>query len=330
LLLSKGALINVQDCEGTSALLRAAEMYRYDVCKLLLNSGADVNIANKEDGKTVLMQFCKSRQFDLCELALAKGAVVDAQDSNGWTALFYASQKDVCSLLVSHGANVNFRDHEGNTPLHRAALCLFYETCNFLFTNGADVTAVNAKGDTILMNVCHYPSSLNLVSTLLDMGVDLNVLNENGESALHIAAHRIDTLEICKLLCEHGADLPKIKSSIWSDINDLHISKFLFMRGAELGRRNEDRLYFHCVRSNDLEVTKVLLFRGRSISPRTLLFGVVNDVWTYSKRQQSRAIVLTLLSARSIHRISLSCPLNSLRDQGLFRKLYFMLEGIEL
>jgi protein phosphatase 1 regulatory subunit 16A len=46
-----------------------------------------------------------------------------------------------------NGADVNARDNDWWTPLHAAAACGHWRIANFLLSNGADVTAVNADGD---------------------------------------------------------------------------------------------------------------------------------------------------------------------------------------
>ena len=46
-------------------------------------------------------------------------------------------------------ADVNARDADGNTPLHNAAARGDNEMILYLIANGADVTAINRKGQTV-------------------------------------------------------------------------------------------------------------------------------------------------------------------------------------
>ena len=51
-------------------------------------------------------------------------------------------------LLVSLGADVNARDYNGNTPLHHASSRGDNQVVMYLVEHGADVTALNRRGQT--------------------------------------------------------------------------------------------------------------------------------------------------------------------------------------
>ena len=53
-------------------------------------------------------------------------------------------------LLCDNKADVNVQDHDGDTPLHWAAIEGYLEICDLLIEHGADVNAVNIKGQTPL------------------------------------------------------------------------------------------------------------------------------------------------------------------------------------
>ena len=84
-------------------------------------------------------------------------ARVDAPDCFGATPLHVAAchnQQDFLSLLMhsKEGANVNSRSYNDSTPLHSAAACSAVEVIDFLLVRGANLSAVDKDG----LSVLHY------------------------------------------------------------------------------------------------------------------------------------------------------------------------------
>lgn len=102
-----------------------------ELIDLLLQSGADVNIANRF-GETPLMRICKkdsSEMENLQVIMLENGADVTAKDQNGHTALHYAAKngshsaaKNMAEMLFEFGkVDVGAVSNEGKTALDIAA-----------------------------------------------------------------------------------------------------------------------------------------------------------------------------------------------------------------
>ena len=84
---------------------------------------------------------------------LAAGANVNAPNTYGWTALYWASSrghKEIVELLIANGADVNAKDDDGNTPLHLAAGASHKEIAELLIAEGAEVNAKTKRGETPL------------------------------------------------------------------------------------------------------------------------------------------------------------------------------------
>ncbi|CAB0042001.1 unnamed protein product [Trichogramma brassicae] len=113
---------------GDSLLHLALEKPNKEGAKLLLRSGANPNLANK-DGLTPLHIMCvfPFRIKDLAEIFLeinndkSQTLQIDARDKNGDTPLHIAMQmgcEEMIEFLLRNGADPNIVNNEGSTPLH--------------------------------------------------------------------------------------------------------------------------------------------------------------------------------------------------------------------
>jgi ankyrin repeat protein len=120
------------DFTGQTPFLRAALAGDISVMRLLLDKGADPNIATFA-GTTALMAaagvnwmtgqtFTESKEalMEAVQLCLDKGADVNAKNSMGVTAVIGAANRgsdDILEFLVKKGARLDIKDKEGRTPL---------------------------------------------------------------------------------------------------------------------------------------------------------------------------------------------------------------------
>ena len=116
--LDAGADINAQDALGATPLNAAALGGQYEISRLLLERGADHDIATHETRRTPLH-----------------------------TAALHAAS-EVCRALLEHGASVNARDVDGYTPLWWAIVGRDVETIGTLLDGGADVNETYVLGMT--------------------------------------------------------------------------------------------------------------------------------------------------------------------------------------
>jgi ankyrin repeat protein len=111
-----------------SALYCSAEFGHAPMCELLATAGADVDQADKEEGRTPLFQCASRGWLDCVAQLIAAGADINkARTSDGSTPVAFASQEgfvDVVQALIAAGADVNkarFKNDEyGDTPLYEA------------------------------------------------------------------------------------------------------------------------------------------------------------------------------------------------------------------
>jgi ankyrin repeat protein len=86
----------------------------------LLGEGADINAAKGEYKTTVLMEAAVRGNQGVMRLLLEKGANVNMADQDGWTALMGATVQGLVEpvkLLLENGADVSAKNHNGETAL---------------------------------------------------------------------------------------------------------------------------------------------------------------------------------------------------------------------
>ncbi|MGB6947407.1 MAG: ankyrin repeat domain-containing protein [Bryobacteraceae bacterium] len=120
------------DFTGQTPFIRAALSGDLTVMKLLIEKGADPNIATTA-GSTALMAAAGINwalgqtftedlptQLEAVKLCLEKGGDVNAANSMGLTAVFGAANRgadDILAFLVDHGARLDVKDKQGRTPM---------------------------------------------------------------------------------------------------------------------------------------------------------------------------------------------------------------------
>jgi uncharacterized protein len=120
------------DFTGQTPFIRAALSGDIKVMRLLLEHGADPNIATLS-GTTALMAsagvnwmggqtYTESKQslLEAVKLCLEKGVDVNAVNSMGIGAVIGAVNRgsdDILQVLVDHGARLDIKDKEGRTPM---------------------------------------------------------------------------------------------------------------------------------------------------------------------------------------------------------------------
>ena len=93
LLLEKGADVNKLDKAGISPLAEAAECGHTALAKLLIEAGADLEVAGTQDGMTALLLASQAGYDEFVQLLIAGKAEIGKTDHIGSTALMLAAQQ---------------------------------------------------------------------------------------------------------------------------------------------------------------------------------------------------------------------------------------------
>ncbi len=238
---------------GLTALLFAARQGEIESAKALLDAKADINAVDS-DGNNALTLAILNTHYDLTAMLIDRGADPNIAAKNGRTALYSAVEMhdvdwsprpahketdkatslDIIKSLIDHKANVNaqltapapIEKHAqdmgdksmgaGTTPFTRAARSADVELMHYLLDHGADPKLVGKDNQTALMVASGVawtdhikgtePEALEAVKLCISLGLDVNAATDKGETALHGAAHRGSDL-IAKYLIDNGANV---------------------------------------------------------------------------------------------------------------------------
>lgn len=198
-------LLDWQDKEGKTLLLRAIEFHDSAKIRTLLILGAPVNKKNSKGIYPLHWALEKKQTREIIYSLLLNGADVNSLGDFGQTALHKAAQHmpEAILLLLMYNADVNSKDLAGQTPL-------FYikENCfsalQSLVMAGADINIKNTVGYTVLAVAC-IENNLPLVKLLVKIkNIEINSIDDFGLMPIDYA-RRNNNAELVSLLLDYGA-----------------------------------------------------------------------------------------------------------------------------
>ncbi|XP_066909731.1 putative ankyrin repeat protein RF_0381 [Halyomorpha halys] len=185
-LLDLGADVNFTTDNGDTALHIASANNSLEVVKVLVKRGAGINIQDY-DGVTALMFAANNTNSNiLVTYLLHSGADLSLKSKRGRTALHYAAEggcSECVLTLLDNGAKLENKDINGITSLHLAARGGHVGVVTLLLDRGAELTAKNDKGSTPLMMASLY-GHLDVAKLLVGRGASLNDKDNSGMTAL--------------------------------------------------------------------------------------------------------------------------------------------------
>ncbi|XP_014673036.1 PREDICTED: putative ankyrin repeat protein RF_0381 [Priapulus caudatus] len=203
MLLSHGANANAANSHGETSLYHATYCGKLNIMRLLLEAGADPNVAETMSGKMPLMMAVSKGDEAVVRMLLSHGADANVADSDRRNTLYHAVR-----LLLEAGADPNAAETQtGHTPLMMAVKEGKEAVVQMLLSHGADANAANSYGVTSLHHAV-VSGQLDIMRMLLKAGTDPNVaVTEKFESftALHFSCDQLHT-EMITCLLKHGAD----------------------------------------------------------------------------------------------------------------------------
>lgn len=105
----------------------------------------------KAKAASALMNAVVEGQWEIVKLLVEKGADINQTDKDGWTALMWAvhyDRKDIVELLIEKGADINIRTKDDRTPLILAIRDDHHDITKLLIKSGADVNMGPRKAES--------------------------------------------------------------------------------------------------------------------------------------------------------------------------------------
>lgn len=113
-LISKGASVNTCTNSKSTPLIHAALFGQFEICKILVNAGADLMATEAIESDTALHAAARHGHLEVCRLLLEAGAMVNATNDEGqhpWDIALPRKREQVRELLKNYGGSAS-NQHE--------------------------------------------------------------------------------------------------------------------------------------------------------------------------------------------------------------------------
>ncbi|MCJ1306964.1 hypothetical protein MMC25_000608 [Agyrium rufum] len=317
---------------GGSVLHYVADHFNADLCRLLLDAGADPLAEDDCKRIPVEMAWDKALSGNLSE-----------QDTNAVADIFrqtdYLSKrqfsvihkivlglvaKDLRTELECSSSEINAQDTQGRTPLAWAALRGDFEVLKMLLEYGADLHLPDYQ----LNSPLHYAKTTACAEILLKHGASASVRNCWGATVLHTLCLNSGDASHLLLLLDHGADCNARDREDQTPLHSAIVERrtafveLLLSRGADVDVKNDsgDSPLRFAIMFNAYDSLRAILDAHKE----TADFGSINSyghTFTHSIARAADAKTVEILMAARIE--NLAIDVNSIDKQGKTSKEYF-------
>ncbi|KAK7409059.1 hypothetical protein QQX98_008763 [Neonectria punicea] len=196
-LVNAGASLEAQETNaGDTPLTLAAYNDNMDRVKYLLKRGVNINLGSPCDG-AALHQACTRMNWDIIKVLVENGADVNQPcDGLAGTPLQAALQahnvdtpdimEEVVRYLLEHGADVSAEGGLLRYPIIAAAICATPVLIHLLLEKGAKVDVRDGMGRMPIHKAAYR--GIDNFQVFLEAGGDINACDKMGRTALHWAA----------------------------------------------------------------------------------------------------------------------------------------------
>ncbi|KAG4095964.1 ankyrin repeat-containing domain protein [Neocallimastix lanati (nom. inval.)] len=279
-------------------LIYAIDRGSFDLVKLLVENGADVNKKN-EDNNTPLYYSIYNKKPKIIEYLLNQGARINEVigDKNE-TALFYAIRMcnvTIIRFLINNGADINHKNKDGNIPLSYISSYdkKKFELIEELINDDTDFEQLNTNEGKSLFHKSietHNEILFNYIMDNKDLNININLEDSHHNTPLILAcsSNNIDFVE--KILEKNpniDAKNDQLETALFKAVQrrNYKVMKLLTEHGALIDNSN-------------LEINRLLLYHSiysiRSVR-HLVKYGLqINDYIINAKMMEHSSNLLSL------------------------------------
>ncbi len=209
----------------------------------LLNKGADIN-AETTEGVTALMYAVQNGYENVVKILLLNGADPDLKPYKGPPALTLATCNNdaaISELLIRKGADINLQDYDGKTALMHATALGNIQMVDLLIYYETRVNSADKNGITALM-IASYNGFVDIAKLLIANKATLEKTDLNGFTALHYATQN-NHKEIIEFLVSQGVNVEKKNFAGYSPLsvavlnNNNELTEYYIQEGANVNSK---------------------------------------------------------------------------------------------
>jgi len=204
LLINKGADVN---CEYNkeSPLIYSINFSQPEISEILINKGTNINCSDKSS-RHCLIHSIYYKQYDTAKLLINKGANVNCEYNKESPLIYsiYFNQPEISELLINKGADLECRDIHGTHCLIYAIINNQYDTAKLLI-NKINNLNITSSYKVHCFNYLLRTNNIALIENYLNK-IDINTRYSNGDTFL-IDATRENNYEVILKLIERKINI---------------------------------------------------------------------------------------------------------------------------
>lgn len=166
-----------------------------------------------EGNSSKFLEFVQNGNISKAEELLKNGADINAQNSNGATALMtavYNNDISMVKMLMKYNPNVNIQDKSKNSPFLYAGARGYLDILKLIYKKADTRNVVNIYGGNALIPACEKGHLETVIFLLENTDINVNHINNLSWTALLevtiLGNDNKNYQEIVKVLLKHGAD----------------------------------------------------------------------------------------------------------------------------
>lgn len=276
-LIDKGANINVKH-NGVPAIVIATHNRQFDVVKLLVENGADIDASNGYGSSSLHFAIAKGLRLRDIIWLLDNGANIDKvenQNGNTSTPLTIAittNRSEVAKELVSRGASIKIPN--SFSPILRAAQYGDLELVKYLLSQGAVLNNIGADENINALSIAVSNQRWNVAQYLIEQGINTEQQGRGGFKALHYAVNVSAPNTLFESIIEKTTSLDsKLSETLDTPLilatykNNSTLAKLLIDAGADIHAKNSrgDTPLHWATHHGNVEISRLLAQKGASL-----------------------------------------------------------------